>query len=435
MDDGSLEHVPDEELLATVRRLTARSNVALADLLAHLGEVELRGIHRTRACASLYTYCIYELRMSEDAAFRRAKAARLVRRYPELREAIAKGEIHLTGVLMIGPHLGGDRHAEVLDRARFRSKHELLRLIAEIDPKPAVPARVDPLGPAASRATYSVHVGSLMGPVRELAEGARPADWIAENEPETSTAEVPSAEVPNAPSASRWREAADELAADVPPASDARSPVTKRPLQYKVQFTASQRYVDLLDEAIALLGHESPRPGLPDVQLRALEILVVKLRKERRGGSDAVTENAAESSAAPERRVHPLPDTDVAALERGSGPTDDELDTDRAAPESPERVSRPPNGKSRGRYVSRSVRRTVWARDGARCAYVDDRGVRCRETAGLEIHHRKAHALGGPNTASNLELRCTSHNALAAEEDFGREHLDRVRPCRLRIEA
>ena len=91
----SLEHITDEDLLATVRRLTARSNVALADLLAHLGEVEHRGIHRIRACASLYTYCIYELRMSEDAAFRRAKAARLVRQYPELRDgrfaALASG--------------------------------------------------------------------------------------------------------------------------------------------------------------------------------------------------------------------------------------------------------------------------------------------------------------------------------------------------------
>src|SRR5205814_6066919 len=131
----ALEHIPDEALLATVRRLTARSNVALADLLAHLGEVERRGVHRLRACASLYAYCIYELRMSEDAAFRRSKAARLVREYPELGDAIAKGEIHLTGVLMIGPHLGGERHAEILRRSRFRSKRELLRLLAEIDPK------------------------------------------------------------------------------------------------------------------------------------------------------------------------------------------------------------------------------------------------------------------------------------------------------------
>ena len=31
-----------------------------------------------------------------------------MRLYPELRDAIAKGEIHLTGALMIGPHLGGE---------------------------------------------------------------------------------------------------------------------------------------------------------------------------------------------------------------------------------------------------------------------------------------------------------------------------------------
>src|SRR6185436_13783826 len=125
----SLEHIPDETLFATVRRLTARSNVALADLLAHLGEVERRGIHRERACPSLYTYCIYELRMSEDAAFRRAKAAGIVRRYPEMRNAIAKGEIHLTGLLMIAPYLGGEHHEEVLRPSRFRSKRELCRLI------------------------------------------------------------------------------------------------------------------------------------------------------------------------------------------------------------------------------------------------------------------------------------------------------------------
>src|SRR5882724_11627826 len=164
---ASMASISDDELFATVRHLTARSNVALADLLLHLGEVERRGVHRLRACASLYTYCIYELRLSEDAAFRRSKAARLVREYPELHDAIAKGEIHLTGVLMIGPHLGGERHVEILRRARFRSKRDLLRLLAEIDPKPEVPALVEPIGPApAGRATHAV-----------FANGSRPTRW------------------------------------------------------------------------------------------------------------------------------------------------------------------------------------------------------------------------------------------------------------------
>jgi hypothetical protein len=58
---------------------------------------------------------------------------------------------------------------------------------------------------------------------------------------------------------------------------------------------------------------------------------------------------------------------------------------------------------------------------------VDDRGQRCRETRPLEIHHREPYALGGPPTAANCELRCKVHNLLAAQEDFGREHMDWAR--------
>src|SRR5690349_2900563 len=96
---ASLEfaHVSNEQLLEGTRRLVGRSNQVLAALLAHLAEVEARGIHRLCACATLYTYCIYELRFSEDAAARRAAAAKLARRFPPLLEAISRGELHLTG--------------------------------------------------------------------------------------------------------------------------------------------------------------------------------------------------------------------------------------------------------------------------------------------------------------------------------------------------
>src|SRR5690606_14970098 len=136
--ESSLRSLSDDDLHAAVRRLTTRPYVTHADLLAHLGEVEERSIHLTRACVMLYDYCHYEPRMSEDAAFRRAKAARLVHQHPELRGIVARGELHLTGLLMIAPYLGGPRHTEVIERARFRAKKEIARLIAEIDPKPEV---------------------------------------------------------------------------------------------------------------------------------------------------------------------------------------------------------------------------------------------------------------------------------------------------------
>ena len=77
--ESSLRSLSDDDLHAAVRRLTARSNVTLADLLAHLGEVEERGIHRARACATLYAYCQYELRTSRAALARRKAASSLMR--------------------------------------------------------------------------------------------------------------------------------------------------------------------------------------------------------------------------------------------------------------------------------------------------------------------------------------------------------------------
>jgi len=111
--------------------LVGRSNQLFAALLAHLAEVEARGLHRTRACASLYTYCIYELRFSEDAAARRAGAAKLVKRFPLLLGAIANGELHLTGLLMLGPR----RDRAALSRASATAAPDLARIRFVLRPR------------------------------------------------------------------------------------------------------------------------------------------------------------------------------------------------------------------------------------------------------------------------------------------------------------
>jgi hypothetical protein len=49
----SLAHVDDDELLRNTRRLVGKSNQLFAALLLHLAEVETRGLHRKRLCASL----------------------------------------------------------------------------------------------------------------------------------------------------------------------------------------------------------------------------------------------------------------------------------------------------------------------------------------------------------------------------------------------
>jgi hypothetical protein len=502
------EALSDGELHAKVRRLTAHSNIALADLLVHLGEVERRGIHRERACASLYTYLVYELRMSEDAAYRRAKAARIVREHPDLRDVIARGELHLTGLLMVAPYLGGERHAEVLARARFRTKREISRLVAELDPKAPVAPRIVPLAPALPRRARNIQE-ALAGYYRILPEGDRPADWIgpadaaamsscgsgrmATNDGgalRTAKDDAETKSVDGASGTAAANGASGTMAASCDTADDAltaaeealagawdvrRGAPPDRPLNYEVRFTASQEYVDLLDEALGLLGGPRSASRLPDVQLRALRELVERLRKKKRGaasapgrgsetkretndeprpapgrGSEAKRETNDEPRPAPARGSETESETNDAArpaLEKRSDTerkrsdatraetkqsSDDLSDAPRPAPERDQpadewEVPRPEDDTAGTRYITAETRGLVWDRDGSRCAYVDERGRRCEETHWLEVHHRRAYAQGGSNADGNLELRCRAHNDLAAEHDFGRAHMDRMR--------
>ena len=155
----------------------------LAVLLAHLAEVETRGAHRSRRCASLYTYCVYELRFSEDAAARRSAAARFAKEFPGLLDAVAAGELHLTGLLMIGPHLTPANRADVPARAKFRTKKELAKLVRELNPVPEVQDRVEPLGLdhepmlSARNPSWEQFAAALSPQVRELPASEQPCNW------------------------------------------------------------------------------------------------------------------------------------------------------------------------------------------------------------------------------------------------------------------
>jgi 5-methylcytosine-specific restriction endonuclease McrA len=73
--------------------------------------------------------------------------------------------------------------------------------------------------------------------------------------------------------------------------------------------------------------------------------------------------------------------------------------------------------------VPRAVRRAVFERDGEQCTFTDAAGARCPSRTLLELDHADSRALGGSDEASNLRVRCRAHNALHAEEVFGRAHV------------
>ena len=307
---SSLSHLSDPELLAATRGLVGRTNQVLAALLAHLAEVEARGSHRSRACSSLYTYCIYELRWSEDEAYRRVAASRLVRRFPALLDAIACGELHLTGLLMLGPHLTEDNLLSVLGRAKHRTKKEIARLVRVLDPLADVPARIEPLGPAPARVapgapTWAAWVGSML-PVRDLLPGDRPRDWMASSEDLTANdgggceqAEVAGvargAGAQQPPASPRAREST---------APEKLGPARLEPQRYRVEFTATEQYVELVEQAKALLAGSSPRAGLEEIHLRAMRALVTELNQQKYAVTSRARKSASHDSALPESASH-----------------------------------------------------------------------------------------------------------------------------------
>ncbi|HEY6078165.1 MAG TPA: HNH endonuclease [Polyangiaceae bacterium] len=423
--------------MTSTRRLVGGSNKLFAQLLLHLAEVETRGIHRTRACASLYTYCIYELRMSEDAAARRSSAARLVKRFPLLFDAIGAGELHLTGLLMLGPHLTLENHVEVLARAKFRTKKEIAQLVRELQPLPRVPDLVQPLGPELPRSprnpTWNEWVRSLCPPVRELDAGESPRDWAndandgAETEADAKAEPGAEAEARAAARVEEEAEAGERLGRD--PATGADGPFTAlarrqlspitAPQQYQVQFSTTEEHVRLVERAKALLARSSPGVSLGELHRQAMQLLVDRLEKEKFGkpqeppppeAADCATQPE-QAGAEPRQRggvaTDPRPRPSAPPRQRGGKLSD----VTRTAPQP-------------GRHIPAAVKREVFSRDEGCCGYVDERGQRCGETRYLELHHLKPFARGGEHLASNLALRCAAHNALAAEQDFGRNDVE-----------
>jgi hypothetical protein len=170
--------------------------------------------------------------LSEDEAVRRVAAARLIRKFPELLHPVAAGELHLTGLLLLGPHLTRENFGEVMARAKHRTKKEIEKLARILDPLPDVPARIEALGPdhpgIAHNPTWAEQVASFC-PVRELIPGDRPSDWV---EPAEITA----------------------------PAR-----INQPPLRYKVQFSTTEEYVDLMERAAALLSNRGESNGIEEI--------------------------------------------------------------------------------------------------------------------------------------------------------------------------
>src|SRR6266496_3419241 len=110
--------------LRDLAALVAHDRATTARLLAHIAECDARRLYLPAAHPSMHAYCVHELRLSEDAAYKRIQAARVARRFPEIFEALAEGRLHLTAVGLLAPYLTPENATDLMALATQRTKAE-----------------------------------------------------------------------------------------------------------------------------------------------------------------------------------------------------------------------------------------------------------------------------------------------------------------------
>jgi hypothetical protein len=243
----ALAGLPNAQLLMRVRELLQRGNAVEAELLAHLAEVDARQLYLEEGCSSMFVWCQRVLHFAEGVAYKRIQAARAVRRYPQLLGAVRGGDLHLTAVSLLAPRLTPGNCAELIQAARHRSADEIRQLLADREPRPAIPTSVS-----------------------RVPEPAQPALGVA----------LPEAALPHLPHA-----ASREPSASPP---TLRRAIADRgqtePLgaeRYRVQFMADRETHAQLEELRALMRHQVPDGDVGKILARAVAVLHAQVRKRK----------------------------------------------------------------------------------------------------------------------------------------------------------
>ena len=230
----------DHELLAEVKAAAGRERDATVRLIALLVQIDERRLYLGEGCSSLFTYCTRVLRLSEHAAYGRIEAARAARHFPIVLDLLAAGDLTLTAITLLAPHLTEDNHADVLEGARHKSKRDVEHIVAHLRPQPDVPTTV-----------------------RQLPQPA-------------SSSACPSAPVVEA------NLNGDTLAALAPaPASRPAEVTPLAPERYKVQFTVSRDTHEKLRRVQNLLRHSIPNGDPAAIFDRALTVLLADLERAK----------------------------------------------------------------------------------------------------------------------------------------------------------
>lgn len=125
----------NEELLSTVKRLTALEKKIQYQFLCYLSEVDRRKLYAIEGYPSLFAFLTDFLGYSESSALKRSQIVRKARKLPQLYFAIEEGRLSLSSASRLCPFLSKENFEKLLSECQRKSVREVERIIVKYFPK------------------------------------------------------------------------------------------------------------------------------------------------------------------------------------------------------------------------------------------------------------------------------------------------------------
>ncbi|MGH7741111.1 MAG: HNH endonuclease [Candidatus Eiseniibacteriota bacterium] len=265
MRSYSLTRISDSELTRELGTLVSQDRLTTAMLLAHIAEFDTRRLYLPAAYPSMHAYCVHELGLSEDAAYKRIQAARAARRFPAIFHELESGRLNLASVRLLSPYLREENASEMIAAAADRTARQIEEWLSARFPRTETLGLVETLSASSGGKPALRHVESYSARdsgVDEL--------QIAAAQNQTEVARIVQ---PESCQHATWQVGTHSCVS--PTAQD----------RFFLRLSIGRATRDKLQHAQNLLGHQLPAGELAQVLERALDALIEKLERRKCGAA------------------------------------------------------------------------------------------------------------------------------------------------------
>ncbi len=251
-------------LTENLASLLRREHAALGEFLVALADFDRRRLWEQLGHSSLFYFLHRELRLSKAAAQYRKVGTELIQRVPAVVEALRDGRLCLNSVIEASQVVTAENWETVLPRFYGLSRREAAEVVAELQPRPALPARtVVTVAPA--RVVQLVAAAAADLPLASE-PGPAPAKAAHGSSRELTVGPCPVAAAPP----SRPTEVVPLTAQD-----------------RRLHMNVSKQFLDKLAAATDALSHSHPGASAEEILEAGLDLLLAQAAK-RRGAAEKV---------------------------------------------------------------------------------------------------------------------------------------------------